>query len=195
MKSNGTPTETLLDPAWRYEANPAFYDEALDSSKPVRPHWLALTEALTAMGHAGLAKRWQQGLRMIHDNGITYNVYSDPQSTARPWPLDPIPLVMDPGEWKNIEAAIIQRAMLFNAMLADLYGPQELLREHKLPARAGVPQPRVSAPLLGHRAARRNSICTCTRRIWRARPTGNGGCCRIARRPLPAPVTRSKIAW
>jgi uncharacterized circularly permuted ATP-grasp superfamily protein/uncharacterized alpha-E superfamily protein len=149
MKSNGTPTETLLDPAWRYEANPAFYDEALDASKPVRPHWLALTEALSAMGHAGLAKRWQQGLRMIHDNGITYNVYSDPQSTARPWPLDPIPLVMEPGEWKNIEAAIIQRAMLFNAMLADLYGPQELLREHKLPLELVFPNPAFLRPCWG----------------------------------------------
>jgi uncharacterized circularly permuted ATP-grasp superfamily protein/uncharacterized alpha-E superfamily protein len=149
MKSNGTPTETLLDPAWHYEANPGFYDEALDAAKPVRPHWHALTEALTAMGHAGLAKRWQQGLRMIHDNGITYNVYSDPQSTARPWPLDPVPLVMEPGEWKSIEAAIIQRAMLFNAMLADLYGPQELLREHKLPAELVFPNPAFLRPCWG----------------------------------------------
>ena len=58
------------------------------------------------MGQAGFARRWQEGRRLIHDNGITYNVYSDPQSTARPWPLDPIPLVMDRAEWKAIEAAI-----------------------------------------------------------------------------------------
>ncbi len=149
MKSEGTPTEPLLDPAWRYAANPGFYDEALDGTKPVRPHWVALTEALSQMGHAGLAKRWQQGLRMIHDNGITYNVYSDPQSTARPWPLDPVPLVMEPNEWKHIEAAIIQRAMLFNAMLADLYGPQELLREHKLPAELVFPNPAFLRPCWG----------------------------------------------
>src|SRR5580700_4399751 len=97
-----------LDAAWSYEANPGFHDEVLGSGK-VRPHWMALTEALTAMGHAGLAKRWQQGQRMIHDNGITYNVYGDPLATARPWPLDPIPLVMEQTEWKAIEAAIIQR--------------------------------------------------------------------------------------
>ena len=149
MKSDGTSTETLLDPAWQYQANPGFYDEVLDASKPVRPHWLALTEALSQMGHAGLAKRWQQGQRMIHDNGITYNVYSDPQSTARPWPLDPVPLVMEPSEWKHIEAAIIQRAMLFNAMLADLYGPQELLREHKLPAELVFPNPAFLRPCWG----------------------------------------------
>src|ERR1700722_6289920 len=102
MKTNTTSTEPLLDPAWRYEANSGFYDEGLASGHQGRPHWLALTESLTGMGHPGLAKRWQQGLRMIHDNGITYNVYSDPQSTARPGPLDPVPLVMEPGEWKSI---------------------------------------------------------------------------------------------
>src|SRR5580700_11376098 len=118
MKRTTTVPQAHLDPAWRYETNPAFYDEVLGSGQ-VRPHWLALTESLTSMGHEGLAKRWQQGLRMIHDNAITYNVYGDPLTTARPWPLDPVPLVMQQSEWKAIEAAIIQRAMLFNAMLTD----------------------------------------------------------------------------
>ena len=72
------------------------------------------------MGHTGLARRWHDGRRLIHDNGITYNIYSDPQNNARPWQLDPIPLVMDPEEWKSIEAGIIQRAMLFNAVLAGI---------------------------------------------------------------------------
>ncbi len=60
----------------------------------------------------------------IHDNGVTYNVYGDPKSTERPWPLDPIPLVIDPREWAAIEDAMRQRATLLNAILADLYGPQ-----------------------------------------------------------------------
>jgi uncharacterized circularly permuted ATP-grasp superfamily protein/uncharacterized alpha-E superfamily protein len=139
---------TQLDPAWRYEANPGFYDEVLGSGQ-VRPHWLPLTESLTSMGHAGLAKRWQQGLRMIQDNAITYNVYGDPLTTARPWPLDPVPLVMQQNEWKAIEAAIIQRAMLFNAMLADLYGPQELLRENRLPPELVFPNPAFLRPCWG----------------------------------------------
>jgi uncharacterized circularly permuted ATP-grasp superfamily protein/uncharacterized alpha-E superfamily protein len=148
MKSETTSTPTQLDPAWRYEANPGFYDEVLGSGQ-VRPHWFALTEALTTMGHAGLAKRWQQGLRMIQDNGITYNVYGDPLTTARPWPLDPIPLVMEQSEWKAIEAAIVQRALLFNAVLADLYGPQELLRENRIPAELVFPNPAFLRPCWG----------------------------------------------
>ena len=48
---------------------------------------------------------------------------------------------MEPGEWKALEAAIIQRATLFNSILADLYGPQRLLREGLLPAELVFPNP------------------------------------------------------
>src|ERR1035438_5899943 len=93
----------------------------------VRPHWRPLIEPLEQMGEAGFARRWQEGRRGIHENGITYNVYSDPQSTPRPWPLDPLPLVLDSAEWSFLSAAIAQRAQLLNAILTDLYGPHKLL--------------------------------------------------------------------
>jgi len=99
-----------LDSDWNYESNPGFYDEALLEGSHLRPHWREIAGSLAAIEHGGLARRWREGLRLIHDNGITYNVYSDLQSTFRPWPLDPIPLVMDPDEWSHIEAAMTQRA-------------------------------------------------------------------------------------
>jgi uncharacterized circularly permuted ATP-grasp superfamily protein/uncharacterized alpha-E superfamily protein len=138
-----------LDPVWSYEATPGFYDEVLGSGTELRPHWRALADSLTGMGHAGVARRWREGQRLIHDNGITYNVYSDPQATSRPWPLDPVPLMMDPAEWKTIEAAVIQRATLFNSILADLYGPQRLLREKLLPAELVFPNPAFLRPCWG----------------------------------------------
>src|SRR6202790_3055199 len=149
MKGDSQATEGLLDPAWAYESSPGFYDEVLGVGKRVRPHWNELAGSLAALGHAGLARRWQEGRRLIHDNGVTYNVYSDPQSTSRPWPLDPIPLVMDPAEWKAIEAGIIQRATLFNSILVDLYGPQRLLREGLLPAELVFPNPAFLRPCWG----------------------------------------------
>src|SRR5277367_3413803 len=136
-------------PVWSYEATPGFYDEVLGSGTELRPHWGALSESLTSIGHPGLARRWREGQRLIHDNGITYNVYSDPESTSRPWPLDPVPLMMDPAEWKTIEVAVIQRAMLFNSILADLYGPQRLLREKMLPAELVFPNPAFLRPCWG----------------------------------------------
>src|ERR1700756_4310217 len=99
------PEEHLNE--WIYEPNPGFYDEMLAADGMVRPHWRQLIEPLAAMGGAGFARRWQEGRRLIHENGTTYNVYSDPRNTDRPWPLDPIPLVLDRPEWEAIEAAII----------------------------------------------------------------------------------------
>jgi uncharacterized circularly permuted ATP-grasp superfamily protein/uncharacterized alpha-E superfamily protein len=51
----------------------------------------------------------------------------------RPWNLDSIPLLIPPSEWNELEAGLIQRARLLNCILADLYGPQQLLRGGLLP--------------------------------------------------------------
>ena len=141
-------TNQLAHP-WRYAPSEGFYDEVLESADRVRGHWEGLTEALSAMGHQGMARRWQQGRRLVRDNGITYNVYSDPENTSRPWPLDPIPLILGQEEWKHIEAAIIQRARLFNSILADLYGPQRLPRAGMLPPELVFPNPAFLRPCWG----------------------------------------------
>jgi len=119
--------------ASRYQSNPAFYDEMVASEGKIRSQWKPLMDSISAMGSEGLASRWQEGRRLLHDNGVTYNVYGDPRNTDRPWPLDPLPFVIDESEWVAIEAAVRQRATLLNALLADLYGPQRLLRKDLFP--------------------------------------------------------------
>lgn len=119
--------------AWQqYTTSPNCFDEAV-SGGAIRPHWSTVTEGLARIGAAGLERRWAEARRLIHDNGVTYNVYNEQQTSTRPWQLDPVPLVMDPGEWTQLEEAILQRAQLFNLILADLYGPQNLLHERKIP--------------------------------------------------------------
>jgi uncharacterized circularly permuted ATP-grasp superfamily protein/uncharacterized alpha-E superfamily protein len=139
------PEEPLTRP-WQYQPDAGFYDEMLAPDGSPRPHWRPLFERLEEMGEAGFARRWQEGRRLIHENGTTYNVYTDPQNTERPWPLDPIPLALDSAEWAQIESAIIQRATLLNAILADLYGPQKLLRDRLLPPELVFPNPEFLRP-------------------------------------------------
>jgi uncharacterized circularly permuted ATP-grasp superfamily protein/uncharacterized alpha-E superfamily protein len=134
-----------LNSEWVYQPNPGFYDEMLAADGSVRPHWRHLTVPLEEMGEAGFARRWQEGRRVIHENGTTYNVYSDPQSTGRPWPLDPLPFILGSAEWESIAAAIVQRATLLNSILADLYGPQKLLRDG-LPPELVFPNPAFLRP-------------------------------------------------
>src|SRR5699024_1548498 len=53
---------------------------------------------------------------------------------SSPWQLDPLPMVVDPAEWAELEAGLAQRAQVLDAILADLYGPRRLLLEGILPA-------------------------------------------------------------
>src|ERR1017187_6442124 len=108
--------EEQLHRDWLYQPNPAYYDEMVAAEGTLRPNWRPLIEPLKQMGPAEFARRWQEGRRVIHENGTTYNVYSDPQSAGRPWPLDPLPMVLDSVEWSYIAAAIAQRAKLLNAI-------------------------------------------------------------------------------
>ena len=145
MSPDTAQPEEHLHPDWHYHPNPGYYDEMLATERTMRPHWRPLIEPLERMGQAGFARRWQEGRRVIHENGTTYNVYGDPQSDGRPWPLDPLPMVLDSVEWAYIEAAVAQRATLLNAILLDLYGPQKLLRGG-LPPELVFPNPAFLRP-------------------------------------------------
>jgi uncharacterized circularly permuted ATP-grasp superfamily protein/uncharacterized alpha-E superfamily protein len=135
-----------LQREWPYEPQSGFYDEMRAPDGAVRPHWRPLIEPLEQMGEAAFSRRWQEGRRLIHENGTNYNIYTDPQTTERPWPLDPIPLVLDSEEWGRIEDAIVQRATLLNAILADIYGSQNLLRGGILPPDLIFPNPAFLRP-------------------------------------------------
>jgi uncharacterized circularly permuted ATP-grasp superfamily protein/uncharacterized alpha-E superfamily protein len=98
------------------------------------------------MGFRQLSRRWQTGQQLIQSQGITYNVGNLADGSEYSWPMDPIPLVINGGEWTTIEQAIIQRAMLFNAILADLYGKQRLLHEGLLPPALVLANPHFVRP-------------------------------------------------
>jgi len=119
---------------WTYRPPLAgHWDEALDPAGRPRPHWTRLAAALRRLGQHEFSRRWESGQQLIRANGVTYNVYGDPQGSARPWPMDLIPLAIDGAEWTAIERAVIQRATLLNAILADLYGTHRLVRDGHVP--------------------------------------------------------------
>ncbi|MEM8738407.1 MAG: circularly permuted type 2 ATP-grasp protein [Planctomycetota bacterium] len=126
-----SPSPTLTT---AYGEGDGIYDEMKAADGLVRGPWRGFAERLDRLGAREFERRWQQGRRMIQDNGVTYNVYGDPRGMDRPWELDPVPLVISSQEWAQIEAGLIQRARLLNTVCADLYGPQTLLTEGKLPA-------------------------------------------------------------
>lgn len=116
-----------------YDPDARRYDELLDA-RVVRVHWRTLIERLTAGNAQDTARRaLDLTRRLIVENGVAYNVYSDPQGADRPWGLDPLPLVLSQDEWREIEKGVAQRARSLDALLADLYGSQRLLAEGLVP--------------------------------------------------------------
>jgi uncharacterized circularly permuted ATP-grasp superfamily protein/uncharacterized alpha-E superfamily protein len=109
------------------------YDELLAAPDAPRAHWKRLFDALVGSSPQQLRERAAGIDRQVRENGVTYNVYADPQGLDRPWDLDLLPMVIPAAEWAAIEAGIAQRATLLNRILADLYGPQRLLREGLVP--------------------------------------------------------------
>jgi len=109
------------------------YDELFEAPQTPRAHWKPLIEQLAASPAERIRDRLHSVLSQVRENGVTYNVYADPQGADRPWELDLLPMILPQEEWSAIEAAIVQRATLLNKILVDVYGEQRLLKEGLLP--------------------------------------------------------------
>jgi uncharacterized circularly permuted ATP-grasp superfamily protein/uncharacterized alpha-E superfamily protein len=96
-----------------------------------------------------LDRRVEQVARQIRQDGITHNVFSDKGAAQRPWSLELLPLLIDASEWSAIEAGVVQRAELLQAMLADVYGAQRMLHEGLLPPALLLRHPGYLRPMLG----------------------------------------------
>lgn len=118
-------------PAYRREAGA--WDEMLADDGTVRPHWRPFVQAMESAAPGLWENRRSAIERLLVDHGVTYNVYNDAQNAVRPWALDAVPFIVAAEEWQTVAAGIQQRTRLLNAILADLYGPQRLLREGWLP--------------------------------------------------------------
>lgn len=116
-----------------YAPNPDRYDETRQADGGLKPHWEFFLNSLQQLGGDELERRREQGAQFLRENGVTYNVYGDPDGLNRPWQLDPLPFLIASDEWKTIEAGLVQRAELLNLILKDLYGPRELIRKGLLP--------------------------------------------------------------
>ena len=116
-----------------YHVPAGSYDELCAAPQQPRPHWEYMIRALDALGAGELRLREQEVRRLLHENGVTYNVYPDNRAGGRPWALDLIPVLLTSQEWSGIERGLIQRAELYNLVLADLYGPQKLVKQGLLP--------------------------------------------------------------
>ena len=116
-----------------YRSVPASFDELVDASGSLKPHWLPLLRELNVLDANTRAIRIEQLNARVRETGIAYDLFSDPGSAAQPWRVDLVPLIIPAEEWRDLERRLVQRARLFEHILADLYGPQNLLASGAIP--------------------------------------------------------------
>ncbi|HTZ16157.1 MAG TPA: circularly permuted type 2 ATP-grasp protein, partial [Mycobacterium sp.] len=117
------------------------YDEFIDEAGNVRPAWTELADAVGERGRSGLNRLRSAVHQLVANDDITYTGIdpgSEPAADGngaepRPWHLDSLPLLVAAADWEVLEAGLLQRSRMLNAVLADLYGPRRSLTEGVLP--------------------------------------------------------------
>ena len=142
----GTNTTTLLSD---YTPAPDTYDEFVTGDGGVRAHCAGVGAALSELGHTELRDRQDEVDRLLDADGVTYNPFGSSDPRGRRWSLDPLPVVINSKEWAEIESGVIQRAELLALVLADLYGPRDLLRHRLLPPEVILDHPGFLRPCVG----------------------------------------------
>ncbi|QNA85567.1 circularly permuted type 2 ATP-grasp protein [Sphingomonas sp. So64.6b] len=96
------------------------------------PAWTAMFEELAAVAGDDLAHARERVQRHAEDIGTGFRIIGE--SEERPWPVSPVPLLIDGEEWRGIAAGVVQRAELMETILEDLYGDAKLVERGLIPA-------------------------------------------------------------
>lgn len=118
-----------------YAAGGTGYDDLRDPDGATRERWAGVAGSLAEMGLAELRSRQREADRLLDEDGVTLQVdgTGEARRTGLRWALDPVPALLTSDEWARIEQGVIERTELLDMVLADLYGPRDLLRTGVLP--------------------------------------------------------------
>jgi uncharacterized circularly permuted ATP-grasp superfamily protein/uncharacterized alpha-E superfamily protein len=103
----------------------------VNHDRQLRAPWRGVGAVLTEMGSIGLNQRRDQIARLLEDDGVTYRIPGADREL--PWSLDPLPMLIDEGDWAGLEPALTQRSELLDHILTDIYGGRRLIRDGLLP--------------------------------------------------------------
>jgi uncharacterized circularly permuted ATP-grasp superfamily protein len=122
---------TSLDPArpspgaGKYPLDPGRFDEAFAPGGTPRHPYAEVLDALARHELVVLRERVRSNVAAL---GLSFG---PGQALA----VDPVPRLIDAGEWEALEAGLLQRARALNAFLADAYGGQRIFDAEVVPRR------------------------------------------------------------
>jgi uncharacterized circularly permuted ATP-grasp superfamily protein/uncharacterized alpha-E superfamily protein len=131
-----------------YKPPAGTYDEVAGADGP-RAAWREFVDRMEAGGVQGLGLQSEQVRRLMRESGLSYSFHRPSHESDAQWELDPIPWLLSKAEWMELAASMSQRARLLNRILADLYGPQELISSGLVPAELVFSHPGFLIPCHG----------------------------------------------
>lgn len=109
------------------------YDEVIKSDQKINKNWSQIFNNIATIGPKEFHELQSEINWLMEENGVTYNVYNDPEGLNRPWELNAIPFIIHENEWKTVEKGIEQRAKLLDLILKDVYGERKLIKDKIVP--------------------------------------------------------------
>ncbi len=116
-----------------YKALNGRRDEAIALDDNIEPEWQDLFESISRHKIEGLQEWRQDAARISRERGLAYRPASTDPGQAEGWSLDPIPWFISAERWAELDAGIAQRIRLAGALLADVYGAQNVLKKGIIP--------------------------------------------------------------
>lgn len=132
-----------------YARQPGVADEMVGPDGSIRPLWQPLAKILAGASAPDTQQRLARAEQYLRDSGVFYRQYGADGSDERPWPLSPVPVLMDEEDWARLTPGLIQRADLLEHLMADVYGPNRLVAEGHLPPELLTANPEWLRPLVG----------------------------------------------
>ena len=116
----------------RYDPQ-GFYDELFSAPGQARAGARLLVQCLESLPAAELHRRQRAAEAALLQMGVTFTVYGNDAGTEKIFPFDIVPRIVEPSDWRLIEAGLKQRIRALNLFIADIYGPQLILRDGVIP--------------------------------------------------------------
>lgn len=129
LPSGSPPGLSLAD----YASMAERFDECRLPDGALRPCWKSIANEVTSLGKSGLNDRESQIEQLIRENGSTFQIDTGEGTQTRPWQLATVPIAIAEQDWNRLATGLAQRTGVLEAILADLLGPQRLIRERVLP--------------------------------------------------------------
>lgn len=107
------------------------FDEMFAADSNVRLPYRQIHAALAQMSTDELRGRTEALASSYLAQGVTFDFAGE----ERPFPLDPVPRVIERAEWSHLESGVAQRVRALEAFLTDIYGSQRCIADGVIPAR------------------------------------------------------------